>query len=867
MIRHPITAVGYEDGKGAMPVTNRPSPRQISTALAPNPYHKALNRGPASKLLTAFGQYVAVEITRIISVPPPQDHSAAALVATFQSGPTITAEVQVLANITERSAAMTPISMPPDDPFMTNMTAGPNEVPVRSSMGSRTALKFTRSLFQVDSQGVRAPINTVTACVDASAVYGASEGVDDGNRGLPMNVPSGLTVLDRLPTKLINMTNMAVPSNRMRAAGTAVVNQNPGLLVMATLWLREHNRLATLAASQLQSSSIGNSNGGQEDDMALFQHARKWVTAQMSHIIFDEYLPQVVGQLLPPYSGHNSSVNPAIDVFFATAAFRYGHAALTDFVHRLDQNWEEHPQGHLLLSQAYFQPDKVLSAGIEPLLRGFITAPQGRVEPRFAAAVQNELFGPANTNGSDLFSVNIQRGRDHGLPDYNTCRRLFGLPAARSFSDITSDPSLLAALQSLYRNNLSLVDAYVGGLAESPVPNGHVGPLFAASIIDQFRRLRDGDWWHYRNTNNGLFTPEQVAEIDKIGLRDILLRHTNITDLPMDIWHRNTLQSASGRACSSSGWESKAMSSSNISKNQGDNGSNNVAGPWTMLDKTLELTIAAADDPAWLRVKLVGAFGSGFVGFGVARSDAPDGQKMIGADIIISTLVNGQPHVASYQAAAHQPPRPNDPIAAGSSTLRLIRFERAGGRTLVEFERPLAAGPGGPAGPGVAVSLEGPNTFIVARGFALRHHTQHGLLMAMNFIVILPLGALMARQLRAVWLQSPALKTALFYVHVGVQLCGVALATAGFIMATALFGIPFQEVLFGHGTIGVVVLALVYCQLLLGFVQTPAKASRGLRSVWLLAHVLLGRSALLLGVANVFIGIYLMGTLHKGVWL
>lgn len=89
---------------------------------------------------------------------------------------------------------------------------------------------------------------------------------------------------------------------------------------------------------------------------------------------------------------------------------------------------------------------------------------------------------------------------------------------------------------------------------------------------------------------------------------------------------------------------------------------------------------------------------------------------MIGADIIISTLVNGQPHVASYQAAAHQPPRPNDPTANGSSALRLIRFERSGGRTLVEFERPLAAGPGGPAGPGVAVSLEGPNTFIVARG-------------------------------------------------------------------------------------------------------------------------------------------------------
>jgi len=102
-------------------------------------------------------------------------------------------------------------------------------------------------------------------------------------------------------------------------------------------------------------------------------------------------------------------------------------------------------------------------------------------------------------------------------------------------------------------------------------------------------------------------------------------------------------------------------------------------------------------------------------------ADAPDGQKMIGADIVIATLVGGQPSVASYQADAHQPPRRlNSPAAGGTSSsnnLRVVRFERGGGRTLVEFERPLAAGSGGPAGPaGVAISLEGPNTFIVAKG-------------------------------------------------------------------------------------------------------------------------------------------------------
>lgn len=79
-------------------------------------------------------------------------------------------------------------------------------------------------------------------------------------------------------------------------------------------------------------------------------------------------------------------------------------------------------QGNLLLSDVWFQPDKALSAGIEPLIRGYVASPRGVVEPRFSAAVQQNLFGPSNINGSDLFSINIQRGRDHGLPDYNTCR-------------------------------------------------------------------------------------------------------------------------------------------------------------------------------------------------------------------------------------------------------------------------------------------------------------------------------------------------------------------------------------------------------------------------------------------------------------
>ncbi|WIA39466.1 hypothetical protein OEZ86_005565 [Tetradesmus obliquus] len=673
----------------------------------------------------------------------------------------------------------------------------------------------------------------------------------------------------------------------IRVAGLGTVNQHPGLLSLATVFLREHNRRAAEAVRL--SPSWG--------DEEAFQYARKWVIVHWQHVVFDEYITALLGATLPQYTSYNASTNPGIDNFFASASYRYGHATITDVVFRLDEHWQEHPQGHLLLSQAWFQPDKALSAGIEPLLRGYVASPRGRVGMPFASAVQQNLFGPSHINGTDLLAINIQRGRDHGLPDYNTCRRAFGLPPATSFHNITPDAALAAKLEQLYAGNINNIDAYVGGLAEPHVGNAHVGALFYASILDQFTRLRDGDWYYYKNADNGLFTTQEVAEIDGTGLRDIIMRNTNITELPDSVWVV-AKESVLGVCPANAAGSSSSGGGAGLASSSSSGGNASVAGPFKLLDGAVELTISKAADPSKMRVQAVGRFDKGFIGFGVAKPDQPIGQKMVGADMVISRMVDGKPSVLDYHAIGHIPPI-LDTSSSGSNDVTLIRYERSGGQTISVFERPFAANDGN--GLDNAVLQEGPNTFIVSHGaddnliyhgidnravlelkgplfggnpadvaivtaadpLAVKRRTQHGCLMAVNFIIVFPLGALLARQLRARWLNSLAAKAVLFYMHIALQMSGVALATAGFIIATKDFGIPYKDVLFHHGTLGVTILTLVYFQLLIGFVRPPA-ASDMLRALWQLGHAMLGRCALMLGMVNVFIGIYLFGTLYKG---
>ena len=103
-------------------------------------------------------------------------------------------------------------------------------------------------------------------------------------------------------------------------------------------------------------------------------------------------------------------------------------------------------------------------------------------------------------HGFDLVAVNIQRGRDHGLPGYNQYRRLCGLQPANSFNDLNRFMTAGAAetFSQMYQN-VEDIDLFIGGVHEDPLPDALVGPTFACIVAEQFRRSKFGDRFWYEN--------------------------------------------------------------------------------------------------------------------------------------------------------------------------------------------------------------------------------------------------------------------------------------------------------------------------------------------------------------------------------
>jgi hypothetical protein len=206
----------------------------------------------------------------------------------------------------------------------------------------QTCMSFVRSMPSVNLfdcfLAPREQLNVQTSWLDLSQLYGyypeLAKKLRDGVNGtLKSSWQNGKKYRPFASNNSCSNSRYGSEySRRQRCflSGDSRTEDNVVLTSIQTLFLREHNRLARLLQKQNPMWS----------DETLYQTARKIVIAEYNNIIYNEYLPALLGTemsdrygLLPQsdnsfFRGYNPKIYPQVINEFATAAFRYGHTQL-----------------------------------------------------------------------------------------------------------------------------------------------------------------------------------------------------------------------------------------------------------------------------------------------------------------------------------------------------------------------------------------------------------------------------------------------------------------------------------------------------------------------------------------------------------
>uniref|UniRef100_A0A182P084 Chorion peroxidase n=1 Tax=Anopheles epiroticus TaxID=199890 RepID=A0A182P084_9DIPT len=425
-----------------------------------------------------------------------------------------------------------------------------------------TCMNFVRSVPAPTGHfGPRQQLNQATAFIDGSVVYGSDDErmrtlrTGEGGRLRMLRTPDGRELLpvSTDPLDGCNEQEMNAAGKYCFESGDARANENLHLTSMHLIWARHHNNLADGLARV-------NSHW---DDERLFQEARRILAAQMQHITYAEFVPVIVGNgtaarmgLLPESDDsladtYNASVDASIANVFAGAAFRFAHTLLPGLMKKT-RNPAASSSG-IELHRMLFNPYSLYARdGLDNALGGAIGTALAKYDQYFSTELTERLFEKADEHllhnhpcGLDLVSLNIQRGRDHGLPAYPRWRKHCHLTPADSWAELERivDPQSYRQMKSMYREPAN-VDVYSGALSEPPVKDGIVGPLLTCLLGDQFLRLKQGDsFWYERRRGPQRFTEGQLQQIYGTKLSSIICRNSdNIEQSPVYLMKRTDVR-------------------------------------------------------------------------------------------------------------------------------------------------------------------------------------------------------------------------------------------------------------------------------------------------------------------------------------
>ncbi|KAI6232119.1 hypothetical protein M3Y95_00453300 [Aphelenchoides besseyi] len=386
-------------------------------------------------------------------------------------------------------------------------------------------IPYSRSVISPPSDcslGPRQPANLATSFLDASSLYGNTR--NDSHRlrefvGGRLRSQTPENDLE-LPPALHNSSGICVNNRSNRpcfdSATTAWSNLLPTAAVLHTIWLRNHNRVA----SRLQALNP------HWTDERVFEETRRIVVAQLQHITVNEFLPLIIGReqvLRAKLTTQDDSNNDSYDIKtnpttldeYAVAAGFFFTALRPD---TLSESNGTNDRQHL--SALFGNPEPLYEAdGIKTITRGLLQDAIVQPDLRLSAGMLERFVRGPDVNGLDLAALIVQMGRDHGLASYTSVREHCGLSRPHSFDDLKTllrNSKDVQKLKHVYET-VDDCDLFTVGLAEQPERGALLGPTFTCIIKEQFVRVKRGDRFWYTNDDLGTsgFTSEQLQEIRK----------------------------------------------------------------------------------------------------------------------------------------------------------------------------------------------------------------------------------------------------------------------------------------------------------------------------------------------------------------
>ncbi|XP_039750758.1 peroxidase-like [Pararge aegeria] len=503
---HPRYSDGIEEPRRALSHKELPSARLVSTVLADN------LDVPNSKNTIALPVWSQFIFHDLVHTPVRRTiHTDEAIRCCDDSG----------YNLSPRYVhpSCMPISVPDQDPFYKDKYV--------------TCMDYTRSVttFRGDCTfGAAEQMNQATHFMDGSHIYGSNSRHAAALREMTGGLlKTSLIENEELLPLATNPTEKCLVDNKSSAcfsSGDIRANMHPWLTSLHSLWVREHNRVARTLESL---------NPGWNSDK-LYHEARRIVVAELQHITYKHWIPALTGKefdaMFDSYDvGYNSDIDPTITNSFATAGFHFLNSLLDQDIQVVDEN---NNVTAYRLKNSYFKPELVAEKkGLENILRGMVNQKSQKLDFNYDDDLRHHWLG-----GLDVMAVDIQRGRDHGLPGYAHYRALCGLPLPTTFAQLTDviSQEVVDKLSELYEHP-SDIDLVVGMMAEYHLDGSLLGPTALCFFKEQLWRTRNGDRYFYTHTSEaGSFSKKQLTELRRTSLARLLCDNTDISSVQKNVF-------------------------------------------------------------------------------------------------------------------------------------------------------------------------------------------------------------------------------------------------------------------------------------------------------------------------------------------